>query len=497
MRIRDALVPALFIAGCQGDPGAASREVVDSAHILLSTRIGGRSREQGRDIAFLDDGDLVATGSTTSADFPVSRGAWDTSFDSGSKVSDGWLVRVSPSGEPRWGSFLGSPNYERIYALEVDPAGDVVVAGRGGEGLPVGPAAAQPHFGGGTGKAYGPQDGFVCKLSPDGASLRFCTYFGTDDNSIIRDVAVDSAGDIFIAAGSESGDFPAKWFSNALQPRRAGGEDIVVAKIAGDGSRVLWATYLGGSGAETGAPSIRIGPGGTPYVLITTKSGDMPTPAGFDHTLDGDMDLYVARLTPDGSRLLYGTYLGGSGNEDIETHGLAVDNEGVAYVGGGTSSLDFPTTPGAARTARDRSSDDPGDAFLAKISPDGSRLLAATYVGGRDREGGEGIGFDAEGNAYLTGGTRSPDFPTVTESDAGQEEDLFAVKLSPDLSKVLFSIRLGGSRDDRGRALSVGRDGTMLITGTSQSEDWPLSHGRHQQRRGADDAIIVRLRPDR
>jgi hypothetical protein len=221
----------------------------------------------------------------------------------------------------------------------------------------------------------------------------------------------------------------------------------------------------------------------------------MPTPNGFDHTLDGKLDLYVARLSADGSRLLYGTYLGGSGNEDIETHGLAVDAQGVAYVGGGTTSMDFPTTPGAARTAQDRTTDDPGDAFLARISADGSRLLAATYVGGSAREGGEGIGIDAEGNAYLTGGTYSADFPTVAPKDGGQDADLFVVKLSPDLSQTLFSIRLGGASDDRGRGLAVSPDGAVLITGTAQSEDWPVRGTRDQPRRGADDAIVVLLRP--
>jgi hypothetical protein len=221
----------------------------------------------------------------------------------------------------------------------------------------------------------------------------------------------------------------------------------------------------------------------------------MPTPNGFDHTLDGKMDLYVARLSADGSQLLYGTYLGGSGEEDIETHGLAVDAQGVAYIGGGTTSPDFPTTPGAVRPASARRRNDQSDAFLAKIASDGSRLLAATYIGGNERDGGEGIGIDAKGNAYLTGGTYSADFPSVAPHDGGQEADLFAVELSPNLDRILFSIRLGGARDDRGRALAVAPDGSVIITGSSQSEDWPLRGARPQHRRGADDAIVVRLRP--
>lgn len=472
------------------------RPATDST-IVFSTRAGGREREMGRDIVVDSAGNIYAVGSTASPDFPVTPGAYDTTPHSGRKASDGWLMRLAPAGEVRWSTYLGGNNYDRIYAAELDPHGDLVVAGRGGAGLPVSASAAQATFGGGAGSSYGPQDGFVCKLSGETSALRFCTYFGTGDNGIIRDVAVDSAGDIFIAAGAESGSFPAEWFAHAFQPQRSGGADIVVAKLSGDGTKVLWATYFGGSGDETGAPSIRIGPGGTPYLLLTTKSPDLPTPHGFDTTLGGTMDLYVARLSADGSTLLFGTYLGGSGTEDIETHGLAVDRDGNAYVAGGTDSPDYPTTAGAVRSAADRRGDDPGDAFIAKISADGSRLLASTYIGGSGTEGGEGFAIDAAGNAYLTGGTTSPDFPAFGAPDGGSDRDLFVVRVTPGLDTMTYSRRIGGRDSDHGRGLTVDREGNILIAGTSQSPDWPVRNATQWRRLGADDAIILKLRPAR
>jgi len=489
--VAGALLPACG-AGAGGE--SAMRQVADNAVIVFSTRAGGRDREMGRDIITDIAGNIYAVGSTFSPDFPVTPGAYDTTHHSGRKASDGWLMKLSPAGELRWSSYLGGANYERIYAAEIDPSGDLVVAGRGGEGLPVGARSAQATFGGGSG-SYGPQDGFVCKFSGESSALKFCTYFGTEDNAIIRDIAVDSAGDIFLAAGAESGSFPAEWFAHAFQPRRSGGSDIVVAKLSGDGSKVLWATYLGGSGDETGAPSIRVGPEGTPYVLLTTKSTDLPTPHGFDSTLGGTMDLYVARLSADGSRLLYGTYLGGSGTEDIETHGLAIDREGIACVAGGTNSPDFPTTPGAVRSASDRRPDDPGDAFISRISPDGSRLLASTYIGGSGAEGGEGFAIDSAGNAYLTGGTNSPDFPSASAPDGGSDRDVFVVRLPPDLGRMSFARRIGGSGNDHGRGLAVDREGNILVTGTSQSSDWPVRNALQWRRLGADDAILLKLRP--
>jgi len=232
--------------------------------LVFSTYLGGARDDGARDVAVDRQGYVYVTGGTGSGDFPVTPGAYQTKFNPGipesSRVrpSDVFVTKLSPSGAIVWSTLIGGPNHDRAYAIAVDADGYVYVAGRAGRGFPVTPGALQTSFMGGQEAAfYGGQDGFVCKLKPDGAALVYCTYFGTSDFSIIRDVAVDQHGDIYIASAHSSGAFPAS-IARAFNNRPHGGQDAVVAKLKGDGSGVLWATYLGGSGEEGNQNSIRL-----------------------------------------------------------------------------------------------------------------------------------------------------------------------------------------------------------------------------------------------
>ena len=359
--------------------------------------------------------------------------------------------------------------------------------------------------GGQASSLYGPQDGFVCKLRPDGAALVFCTYFGTPDPEIVRDLAIDARGDIYVASSRSGGAFPASWFDHALQAAPAGERDAVVAKIAADGSRVLWATYLGGAGNESGENSIRVDSGGHAYVLLTTPSADMPTtPGAHDRALNGGRDIYVAKLAPDGSRLVYGTYLGGSRDEDTETHELAIDARGKAYTPSTTLSPDFPTAAGALQatyggtggSGSGGATNYPGDVFVAKLSSDGSSLLASTFIGGHRGEGAEGVAVDAEGNVYVSGSTYSDDFPVTSGAIQARRRggaDAFAAKLSPDLRQLLYSTYWGGSAGDYGRTASVDFKGSMYIGGATESSDLPACSAPRGRGRGKKDAFVAKI----
>ncbi|MEO8140575.1 MAG: hypothetical protein ABI742_13060 [Gemmatimonadota bacterium] len=124
---RVGVVALLFLPAC-GAGDSTQRQVTDTTAVVFSTRVGGRDREMGRDIVSDLDGNIDAVGSTSSPDFPVPSGAYDTTHHTGARKSDGWLMKLSPSGKLIWSSYLGGSNYDRIYAAEIDPHGDLVVA---------------------------------------------------------------------------------------------------------------------------------------------------------------------------------------------------------------------------------------------------------------------------------------------------------------------------------------------------------------------------------
>ena len=275
----------------------------------FATYIGGSQEDSVRDITTDKDGNIYLTGGTASADFPTTPNAYDRTFNG---WHDAFVAKLDPNGNLIWSTFIGGPNYDRAYAIEVDRNGFVVIAGRAGSGFPVTNNGFQTTFEGGqTTRLYGPQDGFVVKLSPDGSTVVWASYFGTSDGEIIRDLDVNQNGDVYIASAHLSGTYPsqvAKAFQRGFQPLPGGKKDGVVAKIASDGSQVVWATYLGGSEIEAGESSLRVDAGGNVFYLTSTKSPDMPTTAAaYDDTFNGGWDFYLAKLTCDG-RLIYGTY---------------------------------------------------------------------------------------------------------------------------------------------------------------------------------------------
>jgi hypothetical protein len=464
------------VAGPGPRPAAAMS--TDSA-LAWSALVGGEVRGIATDAA----GNVYLAGGADSPDFPVTPGAFRSPPHSGvpdargTLRSDVFVAKLDPSGRLLWSTSIGGPNHDRAYAIAVDDRGYVYVAGRAGRGFPVTPGAFQPDFRGGPEvPPYGSQDGFVCKLTPDGAALVFCSYFGTEDASIVRDVAVDAGGDIFIASGYGHGTYRpsvSRAFTNA--PR--GDRDAVAAKISSDGSQVLWATYLGGSGWEGNQNSVRLDGAGNPYILVTTKSKDAPTtPGAYQRRYAGDEDLYVAKLSPQHGTLMWATYLGGPRNESTETHELAVDPHGNVYVAAPTKSPTFPTTEGAFQ----RTFGGMHDVFVAKISPDGTRLLGSTFVGGDSADRPEGVDVDASGNVYFTGTTTSRNFP-VTAGAAQPAlrgpRDAIAVVLAADFSRLLYSTFVGGNGADFGRAAAVDPRHALLFAGETDSTDWPAGKG--------------------
>lgn len=493
------------------DAVRVTADIPDSLDLAFSTYLGGNLFEHVRDVTTDREGNIYVTGGTLSADFPVTPGAYQTTHYRDIQPPDNpqidpfdvFVVKLDPRGQLLWSTFLGGRNYDRAYAIEVDSLGYVYVAGRAGRAFPVTPGAFQTQFMGGQEAAfYGPQDGFIAKLSPDGSSLVWASYFGTSDPRIIRDIAVDANGDVYLASSRQSGSYPpavAQAFQYGFQPTPQGGIDGVVAKVSSDGTQVLWASYLGGSGSENSGPAVRVDAFGSPYFLYSTNSTDIPTtPGAYDRTFNGGLnDLYVARFTPDGSGLIFGTYLGGSGQEAVETHSLALDAQGNAYVTPSTSSPNFPTTPGAFQRTYGGG---PIDVAIAKLSSDGTQLLASTFIGGDAGDHSEGIAVDVNGNVYISGLTGSTDFPLTPDAYQAQRRgvnDLIAVKLSADFQTLACSTLLGGTAIDYGRAAWADSLGNFYVAGQSASTDWPTRNPLQPAfGGGTGDAVVAKFTPN-
>jgi hypothetical protein len=300
---------------------------------------------------------------------------------------------------------------------------------------------------------------------------------------------VDAAGNVYVASAHSSGSFPAGWLAGAYQPTPRAGHDGVLAKISSDGSSVLWVTYIGGSGDESTTPSIGVDASGNVYYLTSTDSPDMPTPAGFDKSLSGPGDLYLARFSSTGGSLLYGTYIGGSGNEFLETHQLAVDAAGNAYVSAMTNSTNFPTTSGAYQT-NNRGGN---ESFVTRVSPSGA-LAASTYLGGNGMETTQGIAIGANGTVDIAGSTSSTNFPTTVSAGSLGGTDFFVASFSSDLRQLRFSATLGGSQTDVGRGLAVSSSGIVYAVGHSNSADWPQLNASSSFK-GVMDGVIAAFGP--
>lgn len=310
--------------------------------------------------------------------------------------------------------------------------------------------------------------------------LIYSTYLGGSDQDHATGIAVDGSGSAYVTGYTLSTDFPT---ANAVQPTNPGVIESFISKFSPDGSRLVYSTYLGGTTGNE-AYAIAVDSSGSAYVTGQTDSTDFPTVNPFQAAYAGAQDTFVTKVSTDGSALLYSTYLGGSGND--EAYAIAVDGSGSAYLTGWTDSANFPTSPSAFQGSNHAVSPYTISAFVVKFSSDGSTLMYSTYLGGSRGSEGAGIAVDPTGNAYVTGGTGSADFPTAnafqnTMRDFGAA---FVTELNANASALIYSTYLGGSsRVNQGflvggsgaNAIAVDSSGSAYVAGTTYCTDFPTS----------------------
>ena len=236
---------------------------------------------------------------------------------------------------------------------------------------------------------------------------------------------------------------------------------------------LLFSMFIGGTSSDV-ARDIAIDSSGDVFTVGMTYSTDFPVTAGaFDMVENGGLDVFVSKLNPTGSSLMYSTYIGGS-NDDYG-YSIEVDSTGNAYIVGTTTSGDFPTTA----SAYDRTLDG-GDAFVAKLDAAGSGLVYSTFLGGSYNDGGASIAIDAVGNAFAVGSTNSSDFPTSPGAFDRSENgffDAFVTKLNALGTGLLYSTFLGGTESENGQEIDIDVLGNTFVFGHTYSSDFPTSTG--------------------
>jgi Beta-propeller repeat len=329
--------------------------------------------------------------------------------------------------------------------------------------------------------------------------LAYSTYLGGGDAEIGVGIAVDSSGHAYITGSTSSADFP-KWPMSS-QPIPDSSGDVFVTKLNPTGTALIYSMFLGGSESD-GGTSIAVDDAGHAYVTGRTSSLDFPaTPAAFQPEFGGGSedffsDGFVAKLTADGSGLVYASYLGGS-EDDLGTD-IAVHTAGYAYVTGQTSSTDFPTTPD---TLQSMFGGGFLDAFVAKIDVDGSTLVYASYLGGSSDDAGRSVAVDAIGSAYIVGDTDSEDFPTGEGPSLppfSGASDAFVAKIDVEGAALLRVTYIGGRDSDFGAAVALDADNYIYVTGSTFSRDLPITTGSFQADFGGGflDAFVAKLQPD-
>lgn len=396
-----------------------------------------------------------------------------------------------------YSTYLGGSGSDHGSAIAVDPEGNVYVTGTTFSSDFPTQSAFQPNFAGGD-AIFQWGDAFVAKFDASGALL-YSTYLGGSTAQDARGVAgtgaergegiaVDPTGNAYITGWTDSSDFPTLGaIQSACVPHgRASwicSGDVYVAKLDAIG-QLMYATYLGGDYHDSGY-GIAVDADGNAYVAGETQSWNFPvTPSAFDTTLNSGSDTiysdgFVAKLNPEGSGLVYATYLGGTNPDHERATAIAVDAAGSAYVTGFTSAANFPTTASAFQLL---SGSPPGgwDAFVTKLHPDGSAPVYSTYLGGNSTDFGMGIAVNAAGEAHVAGGTISTDFPVANAFQPTFRGgfDAFVTKLNTPGSAPVYSTYLGGAGSDGFNAtrIAIGPADNAYVTGATGSANFPLKN---------------------
>jgi uncharacterized protein (TIGR03437 family) len=514
------------------------RELVIDPALAYSTYLGGSSNEGARGVAVDGSGNVYIVGNTATTNLPSSPGVVQPNFGGETATydqGDAFVAKFSASGALVYLTYLGGSGDDTANAIAVDAAGNAYITG--GTTSTNFPTAGMPYqsHNAGAGPAgaailvFG--DAFVAKLNPSGTQLIYSTYLGGPEDDFGTAIAIDSAGDAYVAGGTRSANFPTTIGAYRTNLSGVGGQliksccnlplfdpgDAFVTKLDPAGSKLIFSTFVGGE-LDDVAFAIALDSSNNVYIGGFTLSVNFPTTTGaFQRNFGGGEqanefftfgDGFVTKLNSTGTALLYSTYFGGAGDDCVTA--IAVDAAGNAYFTGSTSTENWATSPGAFQptyggyTEAEFAVADPyveqliGDAYVAKLNPTGTALVYMSYLGGSTNDGGTGIAVDSAGNAYVTGFADSLNFPVTANAlqpkmagDGGQiggsyyrYGDAFITVVNPTGTELLYSSYFGGSYDEGALGLALDSSGTVHITGITISPNFPTTSNAAQKNYG-------------
>jgi hypothetical protein len=519
--------------------------------LSYSTYIGGNSGDTAWAVALDTDGNVYIAGQTFSKQFtnnvPFTTNAFQANFAGGKFTGDAFVFKLdAASGNPAYITYLGGTGNDAAYGIAVDAAGNAYVTGfTDSTNFPTTTNALYKEINGKVDPNIGliPADVFVAELDSGGSDLIYSTYLGGNGADAAYGITVDAADNAYVTGFTYSTNFPTT--TNAFQKHLACANSIYfnanafIAKISPGGTNLAFSTYFGGTNYDEGR-GIAVDTNGSVYVTGFTASTNFPTTnavfqqlvwtnievthsstnyVSITNTWNGSLlngsakqtasfDAFVAKFDSTGTNLLYSTFLGGANND--MAYSIAVDNNGAAYVTGGTISTDFPNTVTniAALHSFVATNTSLGfratNVFLTKIltvvTNDVTNAVIAwsAVFGGKGADIGYGVAVDPAGEVFVTGSASSTDFPTfnvptlMRYTNSGKS-DAFVIAFNTNATALLYSTYLGGKDNDYGYGIAVYTNGDAYVVGQTRSTNFLTHIADYPTRNGTNDAFLAKI----
>jgi len=462
------------------------KPLVVDPELDVGTYLGTEDRDLTFDSTVGPDGHVYAVTTTGSDDFPTKDGYQEENPGQ----ATGSVTKFTQDGtDIVWSTYLGSSGVDLIPHLDVNEGGEVLFYGGyvGGDDYPTTDDAHQPDYNGGG------YDTAFTHLAASGDELIYSTYVGGSDTENQGGIAFGPNGDYFVHAWTYSTDFPTT--EDAFETEHPAGGDAqtsAVLKYDSDTGDLIWSTFVGGSDREFPG-SLEVTDDGEPVITGNSVSTDYPTTSGAAQTEHGGAsDIVVTKVAADGSDLAWSTYLGGGGADSAA--GLAIADDGHIYVGGQTTSSDFPLVD-----AYDDERAGDADQVLAKLASDGSELVWSTLYGGTDDAAGSTSEYTAAlsigygGHVYTAGWSDASDVPLVDpvqDENPGGTTGVVAA-WTPD-GEPMFASYLGTDDDDT-MFNGGGDELRVLASGHSRGDGLPVSEDAYQPENPGGSSGIVGL----